>query len=40
MTFPHNQPLNLSCVTTPLGKGISPSFHRLTSNNSTPLTKP
>jgi len=35
MTFYHNQPLYLSCATTPLGKVFFPTFHRLTSNNST-----
>jgi len=39
VTFSHDQPLYLSCTTTPLGKGLSPTFHRLTSNNSTCSTK-
>jgi len=40
MTFSHNQLIYLSCLTTPLQKGISCTFHKLTSNNFTHLTKP
>jgi len=40
MTFSHNQPLYLSCTTTPLRKSFSSTFHSLTSNNSTRFTKP
>jgi len=40
MTFSHNPPLYLSCSTMPLGKGLSHTFHRLTSINLTRLTLP
>jgi len=40
MSLSHSQPLHFSCTLTPLGKIISPTFHRLTSNNSIRSTKP
>jgi len=40
MLFSHNKPLYLFCATTPLEKVHSPTFHRLTNNNTTRSTKP
>jgi len=40
MTFSQGQAIYISCAPTPLGKVPSPAFHKLTSNNSTRLTKP
>jgi len=40
MSLPHRKPLYFSYAPTPLGKIPSPTFHRLTSNNSTRSTKP
>jgi len=40
MSFSHSQPLYSSCTPTPLGKIFSPTFHKLTGNNSTRSTKP
>jgi len=40
ISLSHSQPLYFSCTPTPLGKILSPAFHRLTNNNSTRSIKP